>query len=244
MANADRIALLDLARGAALIAMTIYHFSWDLAAFGLVRPQIMAEPAMIWFARLIASSFLFLVGFSLFLAHGRTIEWAKFARRLVVILAAAALITLATFFATPDAFIFFGILHIIAVGSVFGLAFLRLPWWMVALCGAFFLLGRDLLAGSFFNTPTLWWTGLSTQTLRSNDFVPIFPFFGVVLFGIAAAKLCSQRDWIAILQSVKAESLLGGAMRFIGRHSLVYYLLHQPVLIGFLAGFLWLSGYI
>lgn len=237
-----RIALIDLGRGVALIAMTVYHLCWDLAMFGVIRPDIMAEPALIWFARSIAGSFLFLAGFSLFLAHGQGIQWAKFARRLGVIVAAAALITIATWFATPEAFIFFGILHSIAAGSIIGLLFLRLPWWLIVAFGMFVLSARQWLADAFFDSPAWWWTGLSIEIPRSNDFVPIFPFFGMVLLGIAGAKLCTNRNWLARLRRIQPDDLSSRALRFIGRHSLIFYLAHQPVLIAFLAGLLWLSG--
>lgn len=229
-----RLGAVDAARGVALVAMTLFHFGWDLEMFGFAGPGFASQPAMIWFARVIASSFLFLVGVSLVLAHGRGIRWPSFARRLATVGAAAALITIATWFATPDAYIFFGILHHIALASVIGLAFLRLPWWLTAIAGAAVLFARMYLRTPLLDAPLWWWTGLSAFTPRSNDFVPMAPFLAMVLFGIAAARLGQAMGAFEWLSQYPIDGKAGRLLRFIGRHSLVYYLLHQPVMIAIL----------
>ncbi|AAL51990.1 hypothetical protein BMEI0809 [Brucella melitensis bv. 1 str. 16M] len=115
-----RLGRIDIAHGIALIAMAIYHFGWDLEFFGYMAPATTAQGGWKLFARCIASSFLFLVGFSLVLAHGRGIRWRPMAKRLLQIIAAAAAISAVTWYMTPDSFIFFGILHQIALASVLG----------------------------------------------------------------------------------------------------------------------------
>ena len=107
--------------------MAIYHFTWDLEFFGYLEPGLTAHGGWKLFARCIASSFLFLVGVSLFLAHGRGIRWRGFLIRFAMVAGAALAISVVTYFAVPGAFIFFGILHEIALASLLGLAFLRLP---------------------------------------------------------------------------------------------------------------------
>lgn len=240
--SVPRIALVDLARGLALIAMTVFHFCWDLAMFRLIEPSVMASAGMVWFARSIAGSFLFLVGFSLYLAHHRHIRWQSFAKRWVKIVGAAALITIATWFATPDAFIFFGILHAIALASLLGLPFLALPAWVTGIAGIFFLTGNLWLRTAGLDDPVWWWTGLSSFVPISNDYVPVFPFFGMVLLGIAVAKFTGTQGWWTVMARPELDGRPVRLMRFIGRHSLVYYLLHQPVMIGIMYGILWLSG--
>ena len=73
--------------------MATYHFSWDLEFFGYLAPGTSTQGFLRIYARLIASSFLFLAGFSLVLAHYPKIRFAPFLRRLGVIVAAAAVIT-------------------------------------------------------------------------------------------------------------------------------------------------------
>ena len=87
-----------------------------------------------------------------------------------------------------------------------------------------------VLRAPAFDHPWLWWLGLSTVDPRSNDYVPLFPWFGAVLAGIGVTRLAAS----AGLLERMADVPLGRAARpltFIGRHSLAFYLIHQPVLI-------------
>ena len=233
-----RIAAIDAARGIALLAMAVYHFAWDLEFFGYAPPGMTAEGGWRIFARLIAGSFLFLVGFSLVLAHGQAIRWRSFAKRLAQVGIAALAITVVTIFATPDRYIFFGILHCIAVSNVAGLAFLRVPALLSGLAGIAIVLFSDNLAAPLFDQPLLLWLGLSTLPVLSNDYVPLFPWFGPVLLGVAAARLAVDRNLLQPLASFYAGSgHADRALIFAGRHSLIVYLFHQPVLVAAIYAF-------
>jgi uncharacterized membrane protein len=225
-----RIVAIDIARGAALVAMASYHFTWDLEFFGYADPGLTAFGPWKTYARCIATTFLFLVGVSLVLAHGKQIRWNGFWKRLAMVTAAALGITAVTFVAVPGGFIFFGILHQIALASVLGLAFLRLPWLLTALLAALVVAAPSYLRSPVFDNPALWWVGLSSVSPRSNDYVPLFPWFGAVLAGIAVTRMAAATGvlaWIAALSPGRwARPLV-----FIGRHSLAFYLIHQPVLI-------------
>ena len=100
-----RIATIDIARGAALVAMAIYHFAWDLEFFGYVPPAMTAVGGWKLFARCIASSFLFLVGVSLFLGHSQGIRWRGYRRRLAMVAGAALAISAVTYIAVPNGFL-------------------------------------------------------------------------------------------------------------------------------------------
>ncbi len=225
-----RIDALDLARGLALIAMAIYHFTWDLGFFGYTEPGLTAFGGWKLFARCIASSFLFLVGVSLFLAHGKNIRWKGFWRRFAMVAGAAAAISVVTYFAVPDDLIFFGILHQIALASLLGLLFLRLPTLLTLLVAIAIIAAPNFLRTAFFDHPAWWWVGLSSVNPRSNDYVPLFPWFGAVLLGIVAARLATSSGLFARLAGVSLGSW-SKPLTFIGRHSLAFYLIHQPVLI-------------
>ncbi len=228
-----RIEAIDLARGIALVAMVIYHFTWDLEFFGYAEAGTAQQGGWRLFARCIASSFLFLVGFSLFMTHGRGVRAAPFLKRLGMIALAALAISIATYFATPGSFIFFGILHQIALASLLGLAFLRLPAPVVLAAAALVIAAPHFARADVFNHPALWWVGLSTQNPRSSDYVPLFPWFGAVLIGIAGAKLAVVSGLIERLRPV-TFGRWSAPVQWIGRHSLGFYLVHQPVLIGLL----------
>ena len=225
-----RIAAIDIARGVALIAMAIYHFAWDLEFFGYSTPGTAATGGWKIFARSIATSFLFLVGVSLFLAHAKGIRWTPFLKRLGKVIVAAALITVVTWYATPQTFIFFGILHQIALASLLGLAFLRLPAAMILVTGAAIIALPFFYRADLFAHSALWWVGLSPVNPRSNDYVPLFPWFGVVLLGIAAAKIATANGWLEKLRALGQPNWLA-LPDLLGRYSLSFYLLHQPVLI-------------
>ena len=120
-----RIPLLDVLRGGALIGMTVFHFAFDLMFFGLREPGYTTQFHWWALAKAVAITFLFATGASLYLAHAAGFHWQRWARRLAWIALAALAITVVTWFATPETFIFFGILHLIAFAGIAGLAFVR-----------------------------------------------------------------------------------------------------------------------
>jgi len=226
-----RLARIDIARGIALIAMAIYHTGWDFEFFGYLDPGTTGHGGWKLFARIIASSFLVLVGFSLVLAHRQGIRWHSFGVRLAQIAAAALAISLVTWYFMPDSFIFFGILHEIALASVLGLLFLRLPIPLLVIAAVAVIAAPFYLRSAFFDHPALSWVGLSTVNPRSNDYVPLFPWFGAVLAGMALARLFERFRLMPLLRNGSGLPLLDRPLLFIGRHSLAFYLIHQPVLI-------------
>lgn len=230
-----RLAFIDVARGLALVAMALYHFVWDLEFFGYVAAGTAGTGGWKIFARLIASSFLFLAGYSLVLGQWPKIRVKGFLWRFAKIAGAAALITLATYFAFPDTFIFFGILHAIAAASVIGLIFLQLPAVVSFVAAAAAIAAPFYLRAPAFDAPWLWWVGLSETLPRSNDYVPLLPWIGPFLIGLGIAKLFHARLVAALASRPAVESegrLWMRPLVFGGRHSLAIYLIHQPVLIG------------
>lgn len=228
-----RIAALDIARTVALVGMAAYHFTYDLEMFGYIPPGTAVSGGFAVLARLVAGSFLFLAGVSLFLAHGGGIRWRPFLRRLGVIALAAGVITAATHYALPDSYIFFGILHSIAFASVIGLAFLRLPAVLTLLAAVAVVVAKPHLQTGLFDAPWLAWLGLTTWPVRSVDFVPVFPWFAATLAGIGLARLAAAADlWSRLRGPQDAEGPLRRWLGWPGRHSLAIYLIHQPVLVG------------
>jgi uncharacterized membrane protein len=225
-----RIAALDIARTVALIGMATYHFTYDLEMFGYIPPGTAVSGGWAILARVVAGSFLFLSGVSLYLAHGNGIRWGAYLRRLAMLAAAAAIITLGTRYAMPDSFIFFGILHSIAFAGVIGLAFLRLPALLTLVVAAAVVFAKPYLQTGLFDAPPLAFLGLSTWPVRSVDFVPAFPWIAACLAGIGVAKLAAAAGFWDLLRGRFARA--GRILGWPGRHSLPIYLLHQPLLIG------------
>ncbi len=223
-----RIGLLDTARGIALIAMASYHFTWDLEFFGYIEPGTATQGLWKLYARAIASSFIFMAGVSLVLAHYPTLKLQSFLKRLAMVAGAAIAITVATAIAMPDGMIFFGILHHIAAASVIGLLFLRLPPALTLLAALLALVAPAYLRSEAFDAPYLLWIGLSEHLPRSNDYVPLLPWIGAFLLGIAATRFARAARWLDALAGLPQGPAV---LRFGGRHSLIVYLLHQPLLI-------------
>ena len=228
-----RINALDLARGAALVAMAIYHFGYDLAAFGRLGPEVMVTGFWAIYARAVAGTFLFLVGIGLWLAHGPGIRWAAFLRRLAQIAAGAALVSFGTWkLFGAGSFVFFGILHSIAVSSVIGLLFLRLPVALTFAAALAALLAPRFLQTGAFDTPWLLWSGLTTLPVHAVDYVPTFPWLAPVLAGLASGKWAGH---FGLWSRWRSSGPPDGALYWLtlpGRHSLLVYLIHQPVLFG------------
>ncbi len=234
-----RLQALDLARAAALAAMVVYHFSFDLAFFGFTDWQVASATGWIVFARSIAVSFLFIAGVSLVLATRRAIRPAAVARRFALLAVSAGLVSLGTWFAVPDEMVRFGILHLMAFGSIAGLLFVRLPAPVTLLAGALVLLAPPLLRSPLFDPRWLLWTGLGFDRPAAMDYVPVFPWFGVMLVGIAAGRVLVRSGLADRLAAWSCSARPVRAAAFAGRHTLLIYLVHQPLLFGALQLALW-----
>ena len=241
-ASRPRIAAIDVARGVAIVAMIIYHFSWDLAFLGFVNFDPTQSLPWVVFQKSIVGTFIFLTGVSLVLGHGETIRWRPFWRRFAMILGAALLISAGTYAFNPGTFVYFGVLHAIALFSLLGLAFLKAPL-VLTLALAIVLIGLQLFIQSPLFGEKLWsWIGLWDAPPPSEDLVPIFPWFGVALLGIAATRWAINSGLTDRLAQFKGTSSPSRALSKLGRWSLVIYVLHQPILIGILMGIASLTG--
>jgi uncharacterized membrane protein len=223
--SSGRLPAIDIARGIALIGMVVFHVTLDLEMFGVVAPGTIVSPGWVVFARLVAGAFIFLAGVSLVLAHGQGIRWRHFVRGTGVVALGASAVSVATVIAMPWVWIFFGILHSIAVSRVLGLAFLRAPVWLMIAVGLAVWAAPYLWQSDIFNTRWLAWIGFSTLQPPSMDLEPVFPWFGPFLLGMATARLGLVPGW-------SWPGAAGRALAWAGRHSLWIYLAHQPLILG------------
>jgi uncharacterized membrane protein len=250
-----RLPLVDAFRGLALWAMAGFHFTWDLANFGWIdRDNVLSQPFH-WLGHVIAACFLLTSGFSLVLAgEARAPLWRsrRYWRRWGEIAAAAGTISAISFTMFPTMPIFFGILHCIALASLVALLFLRAPPVLTLGVGLLALVAPHFFAAPIFDARIFWWTGLSTFDPASNDYRPLLPWLAFVFFGVAAGRLWSGGAVLSARHCERSEAIqtqlaasglprrfaprkdggLFGALTFSGRHSLAFYLIHQPVLFG------------
>ncbi len=209
--------------------MAVYHFTWDLGFFGLTEINAARDPAWRLFAQAIAASFLLLVGVSLVLAARGGLKPAAYLKRLALVAGTAGLVSLGTRYATPQSFVYFGILHAIALSSVLALPFLRLPLAIVLASAVIVAVLPRVATSDLFNAPWLWWTGLNSLVPPTNDYVPIFPWFAAVLIGIALARWTLPRIGTDSALARPPSHPTTRLLAFGGRHSLIIYLVHQPL---------------
>jgi uncharacterized membrane protein len=226
----SRLASLDALRGLALLAMVAYHFVFDLNHFGFIHQDFYQDPFWLTARTVILSSFLLLAGMSLALTRVRVDAGHSFWRRLGRIAAAAALVSAASWLVFPQSWIYFGVLHFLALASLIAWPLVRLgPWnaWLGAVCIA---LGNGPQWPAFAS-PWINWLGFAPMKPLTEDYVPLIPWLGVVLLGVAAmqARDSALRDWLTDSATRSPRWL-----SWLGRHSLGFYLLHQPALFGLL----------
>jgi uncharacterized membrane protein len=222
-----RIGAVDALRGAALCLMIVYHFAFDLRVYGITRSDFEHDALWLTFRALIVTSFMALVGVSLVLAEHAHSTRVHFWRRVAIIAACACVVSLASFLAFRQTFIYFGILHAIAVASVLAPPLVRRPREALPI-GAAFVARGVLWSHSRFAARWLSWIGFVTQKPTTEDYVPLAPWAGVVALGIAVGDQLARNGFRALAPFGRAPAWL----RWLGRHSLLVYMIHQPILLG------------
>ncbi len=222
-----RNVTVDLLRTLAIVLMVAYHTVFDLYTF-LMWPVNPFSPSWILVARGAAILFLLLVGISFALSNKeRTTKqiWLRSMQRSLLILFCALLISLATYFYDTQEYIRFGILHCIAV-SVIILTLLRpLKEWNLVLGMVILLAGSWIqdIHGSSWLLPL----GITHAGFRSLDYFPLIPWLGIVLMGFAIGSHISSTE--NTQETTRPRWLQ--AITWPGKHALIIYLLHQPVLL-------------
>ena len=227
-APARRFERLDALRGLAVVWMALFHFGFDLAYFRITQQNFYADPFWTGQRSAIVTLFLLCAGVGQAVAFEQGQVWPRFWRRWLQIAACALLVSLGSWWIFPRSFVSFGVLHglaamllIVRLSSGWGvwlwplgLAALLLPLW---------------LAHPFFDSRATNWVGLVTRRPITEDYVPLLPWLGVMWWGLAAGRwmLANRRPWLTGPLPAGLRPLAA-----LGRWSLVFYMLHQPVLIG------------
>jgi uncharacterized membrane protein len=230
LATVKRMPLIDAARGAAIAGMFVYHFIWDLGFFNVIPASFPQSPGFRFFGHIVAATFLALVGISHAMAARSGLNWHAYFLRLAMVVGAAALVTLATWYLFPESTIFFGILHCIVVASILALVFTRAPWFVTGLVAIAMIVAPNVLASSAYDSSN-WWLGLGFDEPRTNDWRPVFPWAGFTLAGLALAQAALRYGASGSLIRWSTSNPVDRTLVLGGRHSLLIYLAHQPVLI-------------
>jgi uncharacterized membrane protein len=223
--RAPRIAAVDALRGIAICAMIAYHFCFDLRYFGVTHADFERDPFWLGARAIILSSFLLLAGASLVLADRRGGGSRAFWRHVGVIAACALLVSVASYAMFPRSYIWFGVLHAIALSLVLARPLVRHPG-AALLVGTGIVVAGNLVAHPAFDHRALGWLGFMTAKPRTEDYVPLFPWAGLTFIGIALGHALARRDFTPRAALARAPR---GLAR-LGRHSLPVDKLHQPLL--------------
>lgn len=237
MNGAERYQEIDLVRGIALVLMVLFHTLFDLNFFNSFTINLYTG---FWrfFAYSAASIFLLLVGVSLTISRARAARYLdpvslarKFIFRGAGLFCLGILVTIATWWYLREGFVIFGILQLIGISvmcsplffrfkktnALLGLIFIAIGWIFATITGPIWLLAFGI------HPPTFW----------SVDYTPIFPWFGVVLLGMALGEvLYPLGKRCFALPRLPTTAI--APLTFMGRHSLVIYLVHQPLILAVL----------
>ena len=231
-----RLDGLDTIRGITLISMIAYHASWDLVyLYGVDWPWYRSFGAYVW-QQSICWTFILLSGYCLHLGRHRL-------KRGLAAFGGGALVSLVTVIAMPDSPIICGVLTLLGTATLLSIPLeplLRRIPARVGLAGGFllFLLLRDVNDGflgfegaHLAALPESWYRNLFTTFLGfphrgfvSSDYFSLLPWLFLFLTGY----------FLYDLRGKEASNWKLPGITAMGRHSLLIYLLHQPVIYGVL----------
>lgn len=228
----ERFDRLDALRGLAVVWMAVFHLCFDLNHFRFIQQDFYRDPFWTVQRAVIVTLFMFCVGFSQAVASEQNPSWPRFWKRWVQIAGCALLVTAGSWWMFPRSYISFGVLHGIAVMLIVSRLTVGAGHWLW-LMGLVAIALPHLVQHPFFDTRWTNWAGLVTRKPVTEDYAPLLPWMGVVWWGLASGQwvLAHRRAWVA----ARLPNVLS-PLATLGRWSLSFYMLHQPVLIGLLMG--------
>lgn len=237
--TAARYRLLDELRGLDLISMMLYHGMWDVVfLFGVVQKWYTGRPGFVW-QQSICWVFILLSGFCLPLGHHPF-------RRGAVVFGAGALVTAVTLLFLPEDVVWFGVLTLLGssmlltaaldpllrrVPPAVGVALSALLFWgTYPTMNGFWNLpgGRLALPQALYASYPTAYLGFMPKSFFSTDYFPLLPWLFLFWAGYFLHHLLGRGRLAPLRRSVCPP------LGWMGRHSLVLYLLHQPVILGVL----------
>lgn len=243
----SRFDRLDALRGLAMVWMTVFHFCFDLSYLQLWPQDFYNNPWWLSQRTAIVSLFLLCAGLGQAVASSQQVPLARFLKRWSRIAACAALVSLGSYFVFPQSYIYFGVLH----GMAVMLLLLRLIGRQrLAYLAAFALacLALPVLYRHFSQDIPAQWVGLLNHKAFSvlglvtvkpptEDYVPLLPWFGVMVLGYVWGQHLLRNPISQLGRQLRqpARRPFARALAWLGCHSLPYYMLHQLVLLGALS---------
>lgn len=230
---------IDSLRGIAIIMMVAFHLIFDLYYFGIYNFNVHSG-FLWWFARITAFIFIFLVGVSLSLSYSRTTFlnnyknqkelFFKYLKRGLKIFGYGLIITAVTWIFIGNGFIIFGILHLIGIAIILEYPFLKHKYINLIL-GIIFIAAGIYLMGFRFDFYGLLWLGFTPYSFYTLDYFPLLPWLGVVSLGIFFGNTIYENYARHFKLPDFSKYFPIKVLGFLGRYSLLIYLIHQPVIL-------------
>jgi len=213
--------------------MAVFHFLFDLNHFGFIHQNFYNDPFWTRQRACIVTLFLLCAGLGQAVALDQGQRWPRFWPRWAQVAGCALLVSIGSYLMFPKSFIYFGVLHGIAVMLVIVRSTSKWGRWLWPLSAAALVL--PLVASHpFFDSRWTNWTGLVTRKPVTEDYVPLLPWVGVMWWGFAAGQWLLRRHRAWLTGDV---AVLVRPVAVLGRWSLSFYMLHQPLLIGLLMAY-------
>jgi uncharacterized membrane protein len=226
--HGERFDRLDALRGVAIVWMACFHATFDLNHFGFIKTNFYSNPVWTVQRICIVSLFLFCAGLGQAVALDQGQSWQRFWRRWAQVAGCAVLVSIGSWIMFPRSWIYFGVLHGIALMLVLARLAAPMRRWLWPLGLAAVLLPH-FVQHPFFDTRGTNWVGLITRKPVTEDYAPLLPWLGVMLWGLAAGQ------WLLAHRRGSLAGAIGRLLQplaVLGRWSLSFYMVHQPVLIG------------
>lgn len=216
-----RIEILDALRGFAVILMVCHHFLYDLVEFLDAPMWLFSNPVFDILQPFFAGIFIALCGVSSNFSRSNI-------KRGLITLAVALCITGVTWL--MDMPIVFGVLHLLSVCMLFyGLSHKLLEKIpnvpMLIFCVLGVIISSYCVNNVSVQSDNLWILGWRGDNFISYDYFPLLPWIFVFLFGTCIGRYITANKFPDWFYKAKIPVL-----PFVGRHALVIYILHQPVL--------------
>ena len=233
MSKPGRIFEIDFLRGTAIVMMVLYNWLFALDYLGVYQTPI-TSGFWFYFARITASIFIILAGVSLTISASRhrndAHPFLRHIKRGLMILSLGVGVSIVTWLFLDDAYVRFGILHLIGISIILAYPLINLRYSNLALGLAFIAAGIYLQRVATTISGCLW-LGAAPENFYTVDYFPVLPWFGVFLLGVFLGNSSYEngarkyRIWnLSGLPIAKALAVLG-------RNSLFIYIIHQPILI-------------
>lgn len=237
----DRIFFIDEVRGFAIACMVVYHLFYDLVViFGVDFPFFYSQ-TLFYLVDVFVGIFVFISGTSSEFSRNNL-------KRGIICFSLGLVMTIATLIFMYEKRIIFGILHMLGVCMIIYALVSPLlkkikPALLIAISAflfiitynitqgyiSFFGLGEIMLPIGIYNLGFLFPFGFISSDFYSGDYYSLFPWLFCFIGGTAFGRIIKQKNLSPFFYKKHSKPLA-----FMGRNTLLIYILHQPIIYGVL----------